>query len=195
MRKCGWRCQEDALLLVLSILLSISFLSPILVLCAVECLTLCNAKVMKSSIVWHLSLLLFHFSLPSNLVPNAPLVAPTPHGSFFLSYAFVVCHLVVLLRLIACFKVLMTAFGFGSQTHPMALHALSAITSDRNGSFIFVQIVLAVLAILVVFCTSRPLSFFFNRNKRLIVFVSLPLILSKTAWLKDQLSLPKQNTL
>ena len=129
------------------------FWSPILVLCAVECSALSSAKVMKplsSSIVWHFSHLFapFFFAVPfgCDFVPTHPLLCQHLawlYGSFFISIAFVVRHHFMLLHLNACFTLLMTAFDFGSQAHPIALHLLSEIISGRIGSFIFVHIVLA----------------------------------------------------
>ena len=71
------------------------------------------------------------------------------YGPLFISTAFVDCHHFVLLHLNTCLKVLITACGLWSQTHPMALHMLSAIPSDRNDSFVFFHIFLATLAVLV----------------------------------------------
>ena len=70
-------------------------------------------------------------------------------GLLFISTAFVDCHHVVLVHLSTCFKVLFIAFGLSSQTHPSALHVLSAITSDRNGNLTSVHVFLATLAGLV----------------------------------------------
>ena len=92
-------------------------------------------------------------SFKSHFVPDAPAVVPVHivslYGSFLVSIASVFCHHFVLLHSNTCFKVLMTAFGFGSQIHPIAFHKLSAITSDKIGSIIFFKIFIAILAVLV----------------------------------------------
>ena len=77
----------------------------------------------------------------------------------------------------------------------MALHMLSAITSDRNCNFIFVHIFLATLAVLVQQVAHVSSSSFLNRNTHLIAFVSHLLILSRVAQLQGQFPLPKQKTL
>ena len=76
-----------------------------------------------------------------------------------------------------CPSVVKTAFGFESQARHMALHMLSAIVSDRKGSFIFVHIVLAALAVLIQYPAKVSSSFLVNLNKRLMAFISHPLIL------------------
>ena len=75
----------------------------------------------------------------------------------------------------------------------MALHMLSAIISDNKGSFIFFQIVLAALTVLIQYIFNVSSSLLLNPNKRLITFVSQPLILSRIALLQNQCSLPKEN--
>ena len=140
-----------------SLLSVFGFFSPILDLCNVECLTLCRAKLMRafwSSVVWHLFLLLLHSSLPIHSEVFLPQTQTHMcfflvwlYGSFFIPVAFVVCHRFVLIHLYAFFNVVTTAFGFGSQAHPTALHMLSTIISDREGSFIFVLSVLAAPAV------------------------------------------------
>ena len=57
--------------------------------------------------------------------------------------------LFVLLHLNTCFSVLITALGFSSQTHPTALHILSAITSDKEGNSICISVFLAILQSIV----------------------------------------------
>ena len=54
------------------------------------------------------------------------------HGSFPISNAIVDCHHFVLLHFNTCLKVLIIAWGLSSQTRPIALHILSAITSDNK---------------------------------------------------------------
>ena len=44
------------------------------------------------------------------------------YGFSFTSIASEFCHHFVLLHLNACLSVVKTAFGFGSQAHPTALH-------------------------------------------------------------------------
>ena len=48
------------------------------------------------------------------------------HGSSFIPFACVDCHHLVLLHLKTPFRVLITALGLSSQTHPVALHILFA---------------------------------------------------------------------
>ena len=103
------------------------FLFPILVLCTVVCLTLRNAKVIfsiLSAILWHFSFLQVQSSSPAQSVAtlsqthsrlcqlHVRFYLVWLSRSFFTSIAFVVCHHFVLLRLNACFSVLITAFGF-----------------------------------------------------------------------------------
>ena len=66
--------------------------------------------------------------------------------------------------------------------------------SDKEAAFIFFQIVLAALAVLIQCPFHGSSSFLLNLNKRHMTFVSQPLILSKTALLQHQLSLTKQST-
>ena len=76
----------------------------------------------------------------SHFVPNAPTVVQTSHvfpprvvvQFIFHSRCFCSLRPVVLLHFDACFCVVITACGFGSQTLPVALHMSSAITSDRK---------------------------------------------------------------
>ena len=95
-----------------------------------------------------------------------------------------------------------------SHIHSIALHILSAIISDKNGSFVFFQMVLAALAVLIQYLFNVSSSFILNQHRWLITCVhhapnrfekitcvSQPLTLSRVALLQDQFSLPKQNTL
>ena len=104
------------------------------------------------------------------------------------AFHFVLCHHFVFLHLNACLSVAKTAFGFGSQTHPIALHMLSAIFSERKGSFIFVQIVRASLAVLKQYPVKVSSSFFLNLNN--ILYFCQRLFHSATHF-----SLPKHFTL
>ena len=85
-------------------------------------------------------------------------------GSLFIPDACVHCH-----HFETCLSVFVAALGLSSQTHTIALHTESAITSDKKGNSI---------AVLVQQFAHVSSSFFLNRNKRLIAFVSNPLILS-----------------
>ena len=58
------------------------------------------------------------------------------HGSSFIPFACVDCHHSVLVHLRTFFKVSITAVDLSSQTHHMARHILSAITSYRKGKLI-----------------------------------------------------------
>ena len=203
LRGCGWKRRRGPITLVtLRSVCSLFFL-----LCVVECLTVCNAKLtfFVSSIVWHLSHLQAQSSLRDHSVATLSQTHPRlckPHMCFHLVW-FVVhfnrfCGLPPfraspLEHMLLGVKI--TAFGLWSQTQPMALHKLSAITSDRNGSFIFVQIFLATLAVLVQYSAHISSSSFLNRTKCLIAFVSHALILSNVAQLQDQFSPSKQKTL
>ena len=62
-------------------------------------------------------------------------------GSSFICIAFVLCHHAVLPHAKACFSVFSAAFGLVSHVQPMALHMLSAILSNKRGSFSFFQVV------------------------------------------------------
>ena len=57
------------------------------------------------------------------------------------------------------------------------------------------QFVLAAVAVLVQYPVNVSSSLLLNLNRRLTALISQLLILSRTALLQDQLSLPKQNTL
>ena len=108
-------------------------------------------------LVFECIILLIQSSLAAHSVASSSLTHPRVchlhlcfhivwlHGSAFMPDACVDCHHFVLLHLKTCFKVSTTALGLSSQTHPMARHILSALTSHRNGRPIFTHIFLAVL--------------------------------------------------
>ena len=134
---------------------------PFFFLCIVECLTQRNRQVMKSL----LSSLVWHFSSYWSIILSQPIQwPPCPRrtcGHANTTFVSTLCGCTGLRFLwsasISCFsphlntwfKVFITSFGLMSQTHPMALHVLFGITSDRNGRVIFVQTFLAILAVIV----------------------------------------------
>ena len=73
-----------------------------------------------------------------DLIPDASSIVPPTYASIScsctgrLSY-LLDCHHLVLLHLKTLFRVLVTALGLSSQTHPMALHLISAVTLYRKG--------------------------------------------------------------
>ena len=69
---------------------------------------------------------------------------------------------------------------------PFALHTLSAIISDKKGSCVCFQIILAALAVLVQNPSNVSSSFLLSLNRRFMALVFHPLILSKMAPLQDQ---------
>ena len=145
---CGRRYREGSRILVLHIQLSV-FCLQFLSCAQSNVLTPCSVKddeisLILDSLVFLLVNAPFFFASPKrcDFVPNVPSVVPAAH-------VFPPRVVIFSYHLSGCFKVLMTAFVFVSQAHSIALHILSAITSDRIGSFIFVQIVLAILAVLV----------------------------------------------
>ena len=160
-------------------------------------------NLLLSSLVRHLTLSQVQSSSPAHsaatLSQTHPRLCQLPmcfhlvwlYGSFFsFQLPLWTAHQFVLLHLNTCFKVFITAFGPSSQTHPIALHMHSAITSDKNGNFIFVPILLATSLLHNSLPTSHLLHFF-NRIDQ----VSHLLILSIVARLQDEFSLPKQKTL
>ena len=95
------------------------------------------------------------------------------------------CHHLVVLHLQTLFRVLITALGLSSQTHPMARHMLLAITSYRKG----IPVCIHVLPGRFVGSCIRvdPCLFFssFEAEKTKHIFGLPPLILSENCMVED----------
>ena len=88
------------------------------------------------------------------------------------------------------FEIFQNRTSLRSQTHPMALHRLSAVTSERKGNFCCFQIVRAIRDVLVQLPTHVSFSCLLNLNMRLTMFVSHPIEYCRACWLQDHLSHP-----
>ena len=83
---------------------------------------------------------------------------------------FVFLHHTVLLHAWAHVKECNTTLDLRSHIQPKPLHILSAIISERKGNFIFFQIDVAALAVLIQYPLRVYSSFLLNLNRRLITF-------------------------